>query len=616
MSVNSSSINRKKGNSFIDNSGNIRNEKRQRFTFSERTIIGLVILMTILGFLLRIWRIAREGRPLLHDGYDFLRYAKRLFFQEEIELTELPWTGPGFFIIVTMAENLLGFSGAPMMWAIFIFPQLIRALQIVVYFVLARRLTRSRIIGLLSMFFITFQGLLVYWDQNVSPELMVRGLVPFVILFFLRYFESKDNRFLLLAFLTTIIIIFTHHLSTLFVLVGWHVIFPYQLIYKSKQEGVNPKQIIWNSLILIFLDIIVILFWIFPLRNYPFRIIKNGINLLVTGNFSTTIIITMVFAIITLIILTLAFLIYDFRHKWVKIAIIILGVGGGAAIFIGAMFISAATPEQGLLGGLLAGTNVIAVLPLALGGITSLPPPKNTPGRIIRTWFLGAMIVMMGTVALPGMTAMLGRIAMFLIGVATFFATIFVAHIISKIKLKKNKVLATLGLILLLGTTISYGYPTAEMKGGDQDFYWNAEFATNDYLINYSNPPPQTVWMEGWPVEIDSDYRLGVIIEGYAGFECTMGYTYSSWLAQFITLNSSALIEYVTKSNPQNFNGNISYLLLSEVMFQTGFSRGRTTHGENELTIRKLPEIRDILSINPHLHRIYDTKFSQILVVS
>lgn len=572
--------------------------------------------MTILGFLLRVWRIMREGRPLLHDGYDFLRYAKRLFFQEEIELTELPWTGPGFFIIMTIAENLLGFSGAPMMWVIFIFPQILRALQLIVYFVLARRLTRSRTIGLLTMFFITFQGLLVYWDQNISPELIVRGLIPFVILFLLRYFESQDRRFFLLAFLITIVIILTHHLSTLFILIGWHVIFPYQLIYKSKQDGVNPKQIIWNVILLIFLDIIVILFWIFPLRNYPFKIIKNGVTLLLAGDFSATIIVMMVFAIIALIILTMVFLVYDFRHKWVKIAIIVLGICGGLAIFIGAMFISSATPEQGLLGGLLAMTNVIAFLPLALGGITSLPPPKNIRGRIIRTWFLVPILVMMGTIALPGMTAMLGRIAMFLIGVATFFAAIFVAHIISKIKLKKNKILAAVGLILLVSTTISYGYPTAEMKGGDQDFYWNAEFATNDFLIHYSNPPPQTVWVEGWPTEIDSDYRFGVIIEGYAGFECTMGYTYSSWLAQLITMNSSALFEYVTKNNPQQFNENITYLFLSEVMFRTGFSRGRTTHGENEYTIRRLPEIRDILSINPYLHRIYDTKFSQTLIVS
>jgi hypothetical protein len=64
--------------------------------------------------------------------------------------------------------------------------------------------------------------------------------------------------------------------------------------------------------------------------------------------------------------------------------------------------------------------------------------------------------------------------------------------------------------------------------------------------------------------------------------------------------------------NPYDYNDDISYLFISEVMIRDGFISGRLVHGENEPTVEKLQEIRGIISYNPYINYIYSNRFCSL----
>ncbi|MHA1366784.1 MAG: glycosyltransferase family 39 protein, partial [Candidatus Heimdallarchaeota archaeon] len=101
---------------------------------------------------------------------------------------------------------LLGLPGEPFLWSLYIFPQLICSIQLLVYFVLARRLSQSRTVGLLTMLVMSFIGLIVYRNQNVAPEIIVLGMVPYIVFYLYRYLETNDWRHMMLAIITTVTI--------------------------------------------------------------------------------------------------------------------------------------------------------------------------------------------------------------------------------------------------------------------------------------------------------------------------------------------------------------------------------------------------------------------------
>ncbi|MEA2070596.1 MAG: hypothetical protein U9O98_04825, partial [Asgard group archaeon] len=147
----------------------------ESYTRRELGVFFIVVVLLFLGFLLRTWRMLREGLPIYHDGYDSLRYIKRIYFDGWIQLPELPWIGPGFFFILNFGAKMIGLPEEALYWSIYLLPQIIGSLQLLIFFLLARRLTRSRSIAILSLLFVVILGQLVNWDQNSTPELIVRG---------------------------------------------------------------------------------------------------------------------------------------------------------------------------------------------------------------------------------------------------------------------------------------------------------------------------------------------------------------------------------------------------------------------------------------------------------
>jgi len=588
--------------------------KNRSYSRSDFLIISLTILITLFGFLFRAWRLFREGMPTAYDGWFYLRHMREVFYEGWFNLGDIARDPPGFTFILIMAEYLLGTNGEPFIWAIFVFPQIICSVQLIIFFVLARRLTGSKTVALLSMFFMSFFGLIVYRNQNVAPEVAVLGIVPFVVFYLYRYLESKDFRMLVLAILMTVVITLVHHLTTVMVLAIWHVVLPYDVLFRRfKTKTANWKNILINLGILVAIDLFVILYWLFGLNGFPVSFIQNAFSVLFSGiSLSTTLI--MIFGVLILIAVVFSVLFYNFERKKINIALIVFTIVGSVTIFIVAMFFGAASPDQTIWAGILAGTPILVTPPLAALGFISLPNANKVRSRVIRGWVLSQLVIICVTAAIPIMSSILGRLALYIMGVLVLLSAIAIFNILKKVKLQKWKALTLIALIGAMALTTTYSYPKPENNWGQQEVYWQAEFAAVDFIIfveNLSYPS----WVEGQSIIVDSDFRLAAIVEGYGNLEATFDIGNASWLTTILLANETNRTDLVSNTSPWEIYPEIDYIFTSQIMYRDGYIIGWAVYaGENENFIKKYPDISQLIPLNPYIHRIYDNGFSVLFL--
>ena len=588
--------------------------KNRGYTKSDFLIITLTLLITLFGFLFRAWRLFREGMPTAYDGWFYLRHLREVFYEGWFNLGDAARDPPGFTFILIMAEHLLGTNGEPFIWAIFVFPQIICSVQLIIFFVLARRLTGSKTIALLSMFFMSFFGLIVYRNQNVAPEVIVLGIVPFVVFFLYRYLEGKDIRMLILAILMTVVITLVHHLTTVMVLAIWHVVLPYDVLYRRfKTKTANWKSVLINLGILIGIDIFVLLYWLFGLNGFPLTFLQSASSVIFTGiSLSTTLI--MIFGALILIAIGFSVLFYNFDRRKINITLIVFVIVGSITIFIIAMFFGAASPDQTILAGILVGTPILVTPPLAAIGLVSLPNASQAKSRVIRGWALSLLAVIGVTAMFPIMSSLLGRLALYIIGVLVLLSSIAIFNILRKVKLQKWKAVTLIALIGTMALTTSYSYPKPENNWGQQEVYWQAEFAAVDFIIfveNLSYPS----WVEGQNILVDSDFRLAAIVEGYGNLEATFDIGDASWLTTILLANETSRTNFVTNTSPWEIYPEIDYIFTSQIMYRDGYIIGWAVYaGENVDFIKKYPDISQLIPLNPFIHRIYDNGFSVLLL--
>ena len=498
----------------IRNGNGSSKTKYKGYAKADYLIITITILITLFGFIFRTWRFIREGMPGAFDGYYYLHHLRELYFNGWMDLGAIARDPPGLTFILVMAEYLLGLPGEPIIWSLYIFPQLICSIQLIVYFILARRLTKSRTIGLLTMLVMAFIGLVVYRNQNVAPEIIVLGMIPFIVFYLYRYLETNDWRHMLLALLTTVTITLVHHLTTIIALAIWHVVLPFDILYRRfKSKTVSTKYLLINLAILLAIDAFVIIYWIFGLAGFPISFITGSFSTLFVGATATTMII-MIFGALILGAVSIAILFYNFERKVINITIIVAINVAALLIFIMAMFFVASSPDQTIAAGLVSGTPIIVLPPLVSLGLISIPKTDIMRSRVIRGWALSLLVFIGITAVFPSMSAFLGRIALYIIGLAVFAAALGIYWIIKRVNKRKWKAVAMVGLICSMGLTISFAYPKPEHNWGQQEIYWNAEFSAIDYMV-YGEGLEYPQWIEGQNIVVDSDFRLGAIISGF-----------------------------------------------------------------------------------------------------
>ncbi len=591
-----------------------RKNKIKSYTRKESVVITLTILITLFGFLIRTWRLIREGMPITFDGYYYLRYLKRDFFQGWIDFSKMTRDPPGFTILMIFATHMLGLDVVPMMWVIYIFPQIVCTIQLVIYYVLARRLTKSRMTGLMTMFIMSFLGMIVYRNQNIAPETIVLGLVPYVVYFILRYLENKDYRFLISGVLITFGITLVHHLTTFIVVAIWHILILYEIMYRHiKSRPFTKRDIFINFLTLVIINAFVVLFWTFGLKGFPINFIGESILTLFPEGEPIAPTVLMIVTVFVINVLAASVFYYNFNKKRVNQVIIAFGVFGVIAMFIIAMFYGASSPDQSLLSGALMGTHALVLAPLGAIGLISLEKNNLIRSRMIRGWFYCIILIISITAIFPLMSSLLGRLALYIAGVGVALSAIAIIKIIEKINLRKFKALALIGLTLFATSTLSYSHPTPENNWNTQEIYWDAEFATVDFLIMYSQPPNNTIWKSNLDIIVDCDFRFAAIVEGISGMQTTIEHG-RSWLMTILFLNETYLPVFVNSTSPLSVNSMINYVVINDVIKNNGFMTGWAAYGEDNIDwIKKLPDISLLLPINPHINRIYDTKITILL---
>ncbi|MHA1170912.1 MAG: hypothetical protein ACTSQ3_02385, partial [Candidatus Heimdallarchaeota archaeon] len=469
-------------------------------------------------------------------------------------------------------------------------------------------------VALLSMFFMSFFGLFVYRNQNVAPEIAVLGIVPFVVFYLYRYLESKDVRMIILAILMTVVITLVHHLTTVMVLAIWHVVLPYDVLFRRfKTKTANWKNVLINLGILVAIDLFVILYWVFGLNGFPLSFLQSAFSVLFAGiSLSTTFI--MIFGGLLLLALGFSVLFYNFERKKINIAIIVFSTVGAIAIFIFAMFFGAASPDQTIWAGILAGTPILVTPPLAALGLISLPNANKTRSRVIRGWALSQLAIILVTAAIPIMSSILGRLALYIMGVLTLLSAIAIFNILKKVKLQKWKAVTLIALIGAMALTTTYSYPKPENNWGQQEVYWQAEFAAIDFIIfveNLSYPS----WVEGQNIVVDSDFRLAAIVEGYGNLGATFEIGNASWLTTILLANETNRTNLVANTSPWEIYPGIDYIFTSQIMYRDGYIVGWAVYGgDNDDFIRKYPDISQLIPLNPYVHRIYDNGFSVLFL--
>ena len=609
-------VNNNEENLFLisSNRNNSSKTKYKGYAKVEYLIIAITVLITIFGFIFRTWRLIREGMPATYDGYYYLRHVREVYYNGWMDFSAIIRDPPGLTIILVMAEYLLGLPGEPIIWSLYIFPQLICSLQLIVFFILARRLSKSRTIGLLTMLVMAFIGLIVYRNQNVAPEIIVLGIVPFVVFYLYRYLETNDWRHMLLAILTTLTITLVHHLTTLIALAIWHAVLPFDILYRRlKSKIVSTKHLLINLGIILGIDVFVIIYWIFGLAGFPINFIARTLSTDFSGaTIATTLI--MIFGVLILAAVGIAILFYNFDRKVINITIIIAINVAIAVIFIMAMFFGASSPDQTIVAGLVAGTPAIVLPPLLSLGMVSIPKTDVMRSRIIRGWAL-SLITVIGTIALfPSLSSLLSRFALYAIELCVFVAALGIVWIIKRVNKRHWKAVALVGLICSMGLTISFAYPKPEHNWGQQEIYWDAEFSAIDHIV-YGEGLAYPQWIEGRNIIVDCDFRLGAIVEGYGSLESTFEQKNTSWLTYILLANDSLRNNLVTTTSPLQICGETDYVFISEVMFSDGYIIGWAAYGDgNDDWLRNYPEIRYILPLNPYLHRIYDTKISTLFL--
>ncbi len=589
--------------------------KNKSYTKRDFWIIGLTIFVFILGLLLRTWRIIREGMPIAFDGYHFQRIAKQIFFDEWYDLTDITRDPPGIHFILVIAENMFGFSGQPIMWSIFIFPQILCSMQLIIYFVLVRRLTKTKTAALLAMFFITFVGIIVYRNQNGAPEAFVLGLVPFVVFYLSRYIETKNFRFMVVALLITSSIVVIHHLTTFVVIVLWHVIMLYDIFYLRAKSKANSKiAILKNTIVLISLDLFTGGFWYLVLKNYPVNFISGSLGGLFPEN--QPIYPTILMMVGALILISIAFTVffYNFDKRKINFTIIISVIIATFGLFFVGLLLGAASPNFSILSTLSLGTLAIVIPPSAVIGLIYLNNNKFAASRAMRAWIFVVIAIISVTAIFPYMSSLLGRLALYIIGMAIVLSAICVYKLFSKINTRKLKAFALLGLIGCMALTMSCSYPKPEYNWGQQEIYFDAELKATEFLVTFVYAPNNSILASDCPITIDGDLRISLFVEGYSGLDATLGQNQTSWLTRTFFLEDELLYTYLTETKPTSVNAKIDYLFISRVMIVDGYISNWANYGTTmDNWIKKLPLNGTMIPFNPYLQRIYDNAIVYLL---
>jgi hypothetical protein len=194
--------------------------------FSPRTIGLLLVLIIAAGMMVRSYPTLISGQPFDPDSWLHLRASADMGESGKIRLDydsrELQAVAalPGLNILLRFSQALTGSETIPAR----LMTPLISSLGLLFAFVLARRISRSAVVGGFSCIILAFVGYYTNRTAALTKEALALQLLLFCLFALYLGRDLQSNKYRLLALFSSIALMLTHHLTSIYfilVLIGY-----------------------------------------------------------------------------------------------------------------------------------------------------------------------------------------------------------------------------------------------------------------------------------------------------------------------------------------------------------------------------------------------------------
>jgi len=186
--------------------------------FSGKTIAVLLLLIVLAAATMRLYPTRISGEPFDPDSWLHLRAAKDISISHHLRLNyesrELQAVSalPGLNILLLFAQEL---TGTELLQARTLTP-IVSSLGLLFVFVLARRISRSALVGGIACGVLAFAGF--YANRTAALTKEALGLQVLLLCLLLLYVarQLQSARFKILTFLASVVLMVTHHLTAIY----------------------------------------------------------------------------------------------------------------------------------------------------------------------------------------------------------------------------------------------------------------------------------------------------------------------------------------------------------------------------------------------------------------
>ena len=227
-----------------------------------KKINKIIILIIVLAYLLRVLPyLLGYPIPITDDSLRDFQQVKYLIDNNRIDFSTEYGPFPVLHVLV-YGVSKLGID--PMKVFLFV-PQIFASLGILFFFLFLRKYFSSKI-SLLACFLIAIFGPHIYWSAQPVRETMGLFFFPLVIYLYDKVFIEKNSKDMFLLFVSFVLLIFSHHWSTLMTM-GF--LFFYNIFFINSR-----KKQIYSFIIVGAFSLLSILYWYFASKIVIILILK------------------------------------------------------------------------------------------------------------------------------------------------------------------------------------------------------------------------------------------------------------------------------------------------------------------------------------------------------
>ena len=186
--------------------------------FSGKTIAVLLLLIVSAAAMMRLYPTWISAEPFDPDSWLHLQAAKDMGASHRLRLDydsrEMQAVSalPGLNILLLFAQELTGTELLPAR----ILTPLASSLGLLFVFVLARRISRSALVGGIACLVLAFAGFYTNRTAALTKEALGLQLLLFCLLLLCIARQLQSTKYKVLTFLAFVVLIFTHHLTGIY----------------------------------------------------------------------------------------------------------------------------------------------------------------------------------------------------------------------------------------------------------------------------------------------------------------------------------------------------------------------------------------------------------------